>query len=133
MHAGDSGQCRGRSDRPVVARQVGDGAACRPHQSHTRRVVPHVATEGDGAPEHTGGGVRYGGDQRLPLSIMLANESKQFEKGQDNRTPNAASHPTIYERNFEYDLGANSETQSIPVGVSLAVFGEAGGYQLWLD
>jgi hypothetical protein len=28
----------------------------------------------------------------------------------------------MYERNLEYDLGANSETQSVPVGVSLTVF-----------
>jgi hypothetical protein len=47
---------------------------------------------------------------------------------QDKHTPNAASHPTMYERNFEYEFGANSETQSVLAAVSLTVFREAGRY-----
>jgi hypothetical protein len=39
----------------------------------------------------------------------------------------------MYERNFDCDLGANSETQSVLIGVSLTVLGEAVRYQLWAD
>jgi hypothetical protein len=87
--------------------------------------------DGDHGEEYAGGGVGYGGDECLPLAT--SQQTKVGDSRWGERTPNAASHPTIYERNFEYDLGANSETQSVLVGVSLTVFDAAGRYQLWLD
>jgi hypothetical protein len=86
--------------------------------------------DGDHGEQDAGGSVRYGGDERLPLSRGQRVKVRDFRR--TKHTPNAASHPTMYERNFEYDLGANSETQSVVIGVSLTVLGEAGN-QLWPD